>query len=187
LYNLAFPRAIDHNIQYRRFVELDRRYREWLQDHRRPYRPRARTEHIRDIGEATGPWDDNPEGEDDDYEDDGFVVPDNEDGDEEQTGDEEDKASDSESADSTDSDREESEAMTHSDADTDQTSNEEEQPGKERAESMTADDRMEVYSSPLKRHRSSSSSVYNISKKHRRSYATSDKTEESDGEVKYYN
>ena len=75
--------VVTQTLQYSKFVDLNNRYAEWLREHRHPYRARARTELIRDVGDATGTWDDNGVDEHDEYERDGFLVSDDEEDDEE--------------------------------------------------------------------------------------------------------
>jgi hypothetical protein len=83
---LIYCRSLSLNLcshlQYNKFLDLNNRYTAWLQSHRRPYRPRKRTELIRDVGDATGPWDNLKDGvSEEGYEEDGFVVRDTDDDD----------------------------------------------------------------------------------------------------------
>ncbi|KAF7790126.1 hypothetical protein EIP86_001078 [Pleurotus ostreatoroseus] len=63
---------------YYRLFHLRDRYERWLRDHRREYRPRRPPDAIRDIGEPTNKWRDDRTlpSPDEEYEDDGCVVPD---------------------------------------------------------------------------------------------------------------
>jgi hypothetical protein len=69
------------SIQYWRFKFLVAQYEEWLEHHARGYRPRRRSENIRDVGEQCAPWKDNVDapGPDDAYECDDFVMRDDSD------------------------------------------------------------------------------------------------------------
>ncbi|KAF4575302.1 hypothetical protein EYR40_004960 [Pleurotus pulmonarius] len=63
------------NTWYPEFIRIFHNYLEKRE--KRPYRPRARTELIRDTGDKCGPWDDDVLMEDDEYDTtDGFVEPD---------------------------------------------------------------------------------------------------------------